>query len=227
MGKWKGKMSDVDATRRVACMPRRGCSARSFDTSGRAGRIVVAVTETRLWGVSTRGWVRMADARSLASTPLPRPTPHSLGMTCGHSFRGLAFDDAVDDGALGEELPFAVGDTDVGVDDFLAALEDAALGEDLLADGAGEVVDVDADSRAEVAGVAELRGGPGGHRAGGVDEGGDGATVEGIAHSGVFFLVGEAQLGVALGALDELDAELGLVRDEGCSSGDAADALFG
>ena len=51
--------------------------------------------------------------------------------------------------------------------------------------------------------------------------------MEGIAHSGVFFLVGEAQLGVALGALDELDAELGLVRDEGCSSGDAADALFG
>src|SRR5438105_12470847 len=140
---------------------------------------------------------------------------------------GAAIDDSVDDGALGEKLAVAVGHADVGVDELLAALKDAALGVDLLTDGAGEVVDVDADGRAEVAGVTELGGGPGGHRAGGVDEGGDCAAVEGIAHSGVFFPVGEAQLGVALGAFDELHAELGLVRYERSASGDAADALFG
>src|SRR5688500_2809671 len=79
---------------------------------------------------------------------------------------GTSFDNAVDDGALREELAGSVGDADVGVDDLFAALEDAAFGEDFLADGAGEVVDVDADGRAEVLRVAELGGGPGGHRAG-------------------------------------------------------------
>jgi len=79
------------------------------------------------------------EAEAVGSSPTERAIllPGELALARLH--------DAVGDGTLREEFAGLVLNADVGVDDLLAALEDAPFGEYVFADGAREVVHVHAN----------------------------------------------------------------------------------
>src|SRR5205085_2499120 len=129
-------------------------------------------------------------ARGVPRSPALRPS----GL---RTSTRLPLDDSINDRSLSQQLAGGVRDADITVDDLLASLEDASLGEDILADRGREVVDVDADGGAEVFRGHDLGGGPGGHRASGIDEGGDGAAVEGVGEGAVLLLIAHLEPGVA------------------------------
>src|SRR5438477_9727204 len=97
-----------------------------------------------------------------SSARIPTASPSDLWrrrlvehVSTGYASRNVArspffaLNDPIDDGALRKQLVRCVRDADVRVDDLLPALQYAPLREDILADGARQIIDVDAHGRAE------------------------------------------------------------------------------